>query len=84
MILADIIKRWQLLRGRTAFLSTGVDEHGLKVQKAAIQAQTPTQEFCNQGAQIFEQLAQRANISNTYFARTTDPRHREAVQYAWV
>lgn len=31
MVLADIIKRWQLLQGRTAMLSTGTDEHGLKV-----------------------------------------------------
>jgi tRNA synthetases class I (M) len=31
MVLADIIKRWQLLQGRQALLSTGTDEHGMKV-----------------------------------------------------
>ncbi|KKY16749.1 putative methionyl-trna synthetase [Diplodia seriata] len=31
MVLADIIKRWQLLEGKKAVLSTGTDEHGLKV-----------------------------------------------------
>jgi methionyl-tRNA synthetase len=53
MILADIIKRWQQLRGRKALLSTGIDEHGLKVQKAAEKADTPTQEFCDKGAGVF-------------------------------
>lgn len=31
MVLADVIKRWQLLKGRKAVLSTGIDEHGMKV-----------------------------------------------------
>lgn len=31
MVLADVLKRWQLLLGRPAILSTGTDEHGLKV-----------------------------------------------------
>ena len=32
MVLADVIKRWQLLKGRKAVLSTGIDEHGMKVE----------------------------------------------------
>lgn len=31
MVLADVFKRWHLLRGRRAILSTGTDEHGIKV-----------------------------------------------------
>ncbi len=31
MVLADILKRWQILQGKTAILSTGTDEHGMKV-----------------------------------------------------
>jgi methionyl-tRNA synthetase len=31
MVLADIVKRWELLRGNKALLSIGTDEHGLKV-----------------------------------------------------
>lgn len=32
MILADVLKRWQILLGNTdAKLLTGTDEHGLKV-----------------------------------------------------
>jgi hypothetical protein len=31
MVLSDIIKRWQVLKGKNALLCTGTDEHGLKV-----------------------------------------------------
>jgi methionyl-tRNA synthetase len=31
MVLTDIIKRWQVLKGRRAILCTGTDEHGMKV-----------------------------------------------------
>jgi len=30
-----------------------------------------------------QNLAQRVNLSNDHFIRTTDPAHKEAVQYAW-
>jgi hypothetical protein len=33
MVLSDIMKRWQVLLGRRAILSTGIDEHGMKVQQ---------------------------------------------------
>ena len=32
LILTDILKRWQALRGRKAILCTGTDEHGMKVR----------------------------------------------------
>jgi methionyl-tRNA synthetase len=31
MVLADVIKRWHVLKGEKALLCTGTDEHGLKV-----------------------------------------------------
>ena len=31
MVLADILKRWQVLQGKKAILCTGTDEHGMKV-----------------------------------------------------
>jgi hypothetical protein len=34
MVLTDIIKRWQVLKGRKALLLTGTDEHGLKVRSS--------------------------------------------------
>ena len=84
MLLADVLKRWQELKGRTAILSTGTDEHGLKVQQAAARAKQEPQEFCDQKADVFRELAQYGNISNTHFVRTTEARHREAVEHFWV
>lgn len=83
MVLTDILKRYQVLKGRKALLCTGTDEHGMKVQQAALRAQTDPQEFCDSGAETFKDLAKAANLSNDYFVRTTDPDHRDAVQYAW-
>ncbi|KAF2141719.1 uncharacterized protein K452DRAFT_228462 [Aplosporella prunicola CBS 121167] len=84
MVLADVIKRWQVLNGKNALLCTGTDEHGLKVQQAATKAGSEPLPFCDKGAEVFKNLAVRANISNDYFVRTTEPSHKEAVQYAWL
>ena len=82
MVLADVLKRWQVLKGRKAILSTGVDEHGMKIQRAAAKAGIDPKEFCDKNAQIFKDLAARLDIDNDVFVRTTDARHQEAVQYA--
>ncbi|KAJ5045693.1 methionyl-tRNA synthetase [Penicillium rubens] len=85
MVIADIMKRWQVLLGNTdAQLLTGTDEHGMKIQQAAIQAGMDTQAFCDMNCRTFEALAKAANIDNDHFIRTTDPAHRDAVQYFWV
>ena len=83
MVLTDILKRWQVLRGKRAILCTGTDEHGMKIQQAAAQAKTPPKEFCDLTAETFKTLAKRAGLSNDHFVRTTDEDHKEAVQYFW-
>jgi methionyl-tRNA synthetase len=83
MVLADVLKRFHTLRGRITYLSTGTDEHGLKVQKAAQVAGTTPQELCDKEAETFKKLAQRANISYDMFVRTTSPTHVKAVEFAW-
>ncbi|TGO27638.1 hypothetical protein BPAE_0039g00480 [Botrytis paeoniae] len=83
MVLADIFKRWQVLKGDTAILCTGTDEHGMKIQRAAAQAGALPKEFCDIGAETFKELAQRAGLSNDHFVRTTDPDHKETVEYIW-
>ena len=70
MVLADVIKRWHVLKGEKAILCTGTDEHGLKValscryrrriltilqvQRAAAKAGVDPKLFCDQGAEIFK------------------------------
>ncbi|KAF1987765.1 hypothetical protein K402DRAFT_420119 [Aulographum hederae CBS 113979] len=83
IVLTDILKRWQQLRGREAIICTGTDEHGLKVQQAARKAREPALVFCQKGAAVFKALAARAQVSTDHFIRTTDAKHRDAVEYAW-
>ncbi|KAG9696961.1 hypothetical protein KCU95_g2972, partial [Aureobasidium melanogenum] len=83
MVLADVLKRWQVLKGKRAVLLTGTDEHGMKIQQASAKAGSDPKPFCDKGADIFKNLAARAELSNDHFIRTTDPDHKEAVEYAW-
>ncbi|PKY02113.1 methionine-tRNA synthetase [Aspergillus campestris IBT 28561] len=84
MVIADILKRWRTLNGATdAQLLTGTDEHGMKIQQAALAAGMDTQAFCDRNYKTFEELAKAATLDNDYFIRTTEPAHREAVQYFW-
>lgn len=99
MVLTDILKRWRQLKGEKAILCTGTDEHGLKVvttlsydygakfpqvQRASAKAGIDPKLFCDQGAAVFQELAERALITNDHFVRTTDRDHKDAVEYAWV
>lgn len=54
MVLADVIKRWQVLNGKNALLCTGTDEHGMKVQQAATKAGSEPLPFCDKGAEVFK------------------------------
>ncbi|KAI0810595.1 tRNA synthetases class I (M)-domain-containing protein [Xylaria sp. FL0064] len=84
MLIADVFKRWELLKGREAYLSTGTDEHGMKVQRAAELQDLHPKALCDANAETFKDLAKKANIANDRFIRTTDPEHREAVEYFWA
>ena len=83
MILTDVVKRWQELKGRRSILCTGTDEHGMKIQQAAAKAGVQPEDFCDDGAEVFKNLAGRIDVSNDIFIRTTDKKHKEAVEYAW-
>ncbi|KAI1305412.1 methionyl-tRNA synthetase, partial [Mortierella claussenii] len=82
-VLADTFKRFQEMKGRQAMLSTGTDEHGLKIQQAAQTAGVKEIELCDQVSQRFRDLFDAANISYTTFIRTTEPRHAVAVKELW-
>ena len=77
MLLTDVLKRWQSLKGKEALLCTGTDEHGMKIQQAAAKANTDPKAFCDKGADVFRDLAVRIGIANDYFIRTTDRKHKE-------
>ncbi|CZR39028.1 putative METHIONYL-TRNA SYNTHETASE, mitochondrial [Fusarium proliferatum ET1] len=84
MVLADVIKRWKQISGHEAYLATGTDEHGMKIQQAALGVEIPPKEFCDNNAHKFKDLAEHANISHDFFIRTTDQEHKDVVQQFWL
>uniref|UniRef100_A0A9L0TDX6 Methionine--tRNA ligase, mitochondrial n=1 Tax=Equus caballus TaxID=9796 RepID=A0A9L0TDX6_HORSE len=85
-LLADALCRYRRLRVPSAAatrFSTGTDEHGLKIQQAAATAGLAPAELCDQVSAQFQQLFREASISSTDFIRTTEARHRVAVQHFW-
>jgi methionyl-tRNA synthetase len=66
--------------GQDVFFLTGLDEHGQKVQQAAVKAGVEPQAYCDKLAPQFETLWKRLNISNDAFIRTTEPKHKTIVQ----
>ncbi|KAK9465220.1 tRNA synthetases class I (M)-domain-containing protein [Lipomyces arxii] len=83
MVLADTLKRWNKFMGRDAYMLTGTDEHGMKVQQAAERAGVQVKEFCDQTSELFRDFTKLANVSNDRFMRTTDEDHKLAVYKIW-
>ncbi|KAM9849795.1 methionine--tRNA ligase, mitochondrial [Aulostomus maculatus] len=82
-VLADCQHRYKLLQGFSSKLATGTDEHGLKIQQAAKEAGKDPLTFCTDVSGRFRHLFNSCNISFTDFIRTTEPRHRQAVEHFW-
>jgi len=78
-IAADIIARWHRLKGEKVFFLTGLDEHGQKIEEAAIKMGVTPQELVNSLAPRFKEAWKNLNISNDDFIRTTEERHAKVV-----
>ncbi|MCK5512589.1 MAG: class I tRNA ligase family protein, partial [Thermodesulfovibrionia bacterium] len=79
-IAADILARYNRLRGREVFFLTGTDEHGQKVEKAAREQNRSPKEHSDLMVENFKHLWVKLNISNDAFIRTTDGEHFKTVQ----
>lgn len=82
-IAADIVARFKRLDGYTVHFSTGTDEHGIKVARAAEAKHMETCAYSDMMAQRFIDIAKRMNIAANDFIRTTEPRHIKAAQAMW-
>lgn len=79
-LLADVLSRYHRLFGVPTHFLTGTDEHGQKVSRAAEAAGMTPQEQADQTVVRFRELWQKLDITNDDFIRTTEPRHKAAVQ----
>jgi methionyl-tRNA synthetase len=79
-VACDVLARYKRARGYEVFFLTGTDEHGQKVEKAALaQGETPLQ-LADRVMKRFQGLWEKLNISNDDFIRTSQERHIQGVQ----
>jgi methionyl-tRNA synthetase len=77
---ADILARYNRLRGREVFFLTGTDEHGQKVEKAAQEKDRTPKQHADLMVTNFKNLWSKLNIKHDAFIRTTDSEHVKTVQ----
>ena len=79
-VVADVIARSRRSFGQETFFLTGLDEHGQKVQQAAVAEGKTPQQYCDDLAAVWKAMAAKLELTNDDFVRTTDPRHMNVVQ----
>ncbi len=78
---ADVMARYKRICGYDVFFLTGVDEHGQKAEKAAVDQSILPQELADRMVPRFTDLWKLLDITNTNFIRTTSADHKKVVQY---
>ena len=72
------------LNDQPVYLSTGIDEHGLKVYQSAIQTgHETTQSYADEMSDIFKTTVDELEIDYDVFQRTTADDHKSNVAQAW-
>lgn len=78
-IAADVLARFYRYSGTPTFFLTGTDEHGSKIEQAALAAGKSPEEFTREMSAKFSFAWDSLEISNNDFIRTTEERHIKAV-----
>lgn len=79
-VLADVLARYQRLRGGEVFFLTGVDQHGQKVQQSAEKQGVAPKAFVDEVTAKFVALWEKLGIRYDGWAATTAPLHKDCVQ----
>jgi len=80
-VVADTIRRYKRMRGYEVVMTTGTDEHGVNVERAAKKAGIPESEFVAKMAAEWRALWDELGLTADEFVRTTDLRHVRTVQW---
>ncbi len=80
-IVCDTIRRYKRMRGFDVVMTTGTDEHGVNVERAAKGAGIPESEFVANMAVEWRALWDDLGIAADEFIRTTDLKHVRTVQW---
>ena len=79
-IAADVIARYQRMTGADVRFVMGNDEHSQNVFRRARELSVDPLEYCDRMETEFRAVWRRLNVSFDDFIRTTEPRHRRAVE----
>ncbi len=79
-VITDVIARSHRSLGQDVFFLTGLDEHGQKVQQAAVAQGKSPREYCDELAISWKSFAAKLGLTNNDFVRTTEKRHQDVVQ----
>ncbi|MCV0383420.1 MAG: methionine--tRNA ligase [Erythrobacter sp.] len=82
-IAADVIARFQRLRGREVRFQTGTDEHGLKMARKAEEQGRSPRDLADEMSDRFRAMDEALGITFDRFIRTVDEDHHRASQAIW-
>jgi len=80
-VVADTIRRYKRMNGYEVVMTTGTDEHGVNVERAAQKAGVPESEFVAKMAEAWRALWDELGVPADEFIRTTEVRHARTVQW---
>ncbi len=80
-VAADALARFKRLTGFDVWFLTGTDEHGQKIQRSAEAVGKDPQLFVDEVVHWIKKLWAALDISYNDFIRTTETRHKKAVQH---
>jgi methionyl-tRNA synthetase len=78
-VTADVLARWNRLKGNKVHFSTGLDCHGSKIEKNAKESGKTPKEFVKYLEPFFLELCKEYSISYDDFIKTTESRHKKVV-----
>ena len=82
-IATDVLARFARHDGKDVFFLTGTDEHGQKMQRTAEKEGIAPIELADNNSAVFRRMVETLGCSNDDFIRTTEHRHKIAVQELW-
>ena len=78
--LVDSLKRYKKLRGYDAYMLTGTDEHGQKIENVAKKNNESPKEYVDKMAKAAKELWSKMEIEYDDYIQTTEERHEKIVQ----
>jgi methionyl-tRNA synthetase len=79
-VICDTLANYHRLLGEETFFLTGTDEHGIKMVKTAAAQSVEPGALADQMAASFQNFWKEIGITHDDFIRTTQDRHKSAVQ----